>query len=61
MSRFLEILYTHQLPQLCGAIMALILMSIGLPILDWRLALALLWVVPVAIEYAPAVSQASVS
>lgn len=46
---FLENLYTHQLPQLCGAIMALILMSIGLPILDWRLALALLWVVPVAI------------
>lgn len=46
---FLETMYTHILPQFAGALFMLILMCIGLSIYDWRLAIALLWVVPVSV------------
>jgi len=44
----LEHVFSHAIPQLVGSILSLILVSIGLFVFDWRLAIALLWVVPVA-------------
>ncbi|WP_298522237.1 ABC transporter ATP-binding protein [uncultured Methanobrevibacter sp.] len=44
----LEHVFSHAVPQLLGSIISLILVAIGLFIFDWRLAIALLWVVPVA-------------
>ncbi len=44
----LEHVFSHAIPQLLGSILSLILVSVGLLIFDWRLAIALLWVVPVA-------------
>lgn len=44
----LEHVFSHAIPQLLGSIVSLILVAIGLLIFDWRLAIALLWVVPVA-------------
>ena len=44
----LEHVFSHAIPQLLGSILSLVLMSIGLLIFDWRLAIVLLWVVPVA-------------
>ncbi|MBR0270860.1 MAG: ABC transporter ATP-binding protein [Methanobrevibacter sp.] len=44
----LEHVFSHAVPQLLGSICSLCIVSIGLLIFDWRLAIALLWVVPVA-------------
>ena len=44
----LEHVFSHAIPQLLGSILSLILVSVGMFIFDWRLAIALLWVVPVA-------------
>ena len=44
----LEHVFSHAIPQLLGSIVSLILVSIGLISFDWRLAIALLWPVPVA-------------
>ncbi len=44
----LEHVFSHAIPQLLGSILSVILVAIGLLIFDWRLAIALLWVVPVA-------------
>ena len=44
----LEHVFSHAVPQLLGSIVSLILVAIGLFVFDWRLAIALLWVVPVA-------------
>lgn len=44
----LEHVFSHAVPQLIGSILSLIFVSIGLFVFDWRLAIALLWVVPVA-------------
>ena len=44
----LEHVFSHAIPQLLGSILSLILVAIGLFVFDWRLAIALLWVVPVA-------------
>jgi len=44
----LEHVFSHAVPQLLGSITSLIIISIGLLLFDWRLAIALLWVVPVA-------------
>ena len=44
----LEHVFSHAIPQLLGSIISLILVAIGLLTFDWRLALALLWPVPVA-------------
>ncbi|MCQ2970953.1 MAG: ABC transporter ATP-binding protein/permease [archaeon] len=44
----LEHVFSHAIPQLLGSILSLIFVSIGLLIFDWRLAVALLWVVPVS-------------
>ena len=44
----LEHVFSHAIPQLLGSIVSLIIVAVGLLIFDWRLAIALLWVVPVA-------------
>ncbi len=44
----LEHVFSHAIPQLLGSIVSLIIVAIGLLIFDWRLGIALLWVVPVA-------------
>lgn len=44
----LEHVFSHAIPQLLGSILSLILVAIGLLSFDWRLGIALLWVVPVA-------------
>jgi ATP-binding cassette subfamily B protein len=44
----LEHVFSHAVPQLLGSILSLCLVSIGMFVFDWRLAIALLWVVPVA-------------
>ena len=44
----LEHVFSHAVPQLLGSIISLCLVSIGMLIFEWRLAIALLWVVPVA-------------
>ncbi len=44
----LEHVFSHAIPQLLGSILSLILVAIGMFAFDWRLAIALLWVVPVA-------------
>ena len=44
----LEHVFSHAIPQLLGSIVSLVLVAFGLFIFDWRLAIALLWVVPIA-------------
>ncbi|MHB8065290.1 MAG: ABC transporter ATP-binding protein [Ruminiclostridium sp.] len=44
----LETAFSHYIPELIASIISVVLVSIGLFIMDWRMALALLWVVPVA-------------
>ena len=45
---FLEQSFSHFIPELAGSIVSTILISIGLLAFDWRMALAALWVLPVA-------------
>ena len=45
---FLEQSFSHFIPELVGSIISTILISIGLLFTDWRMALAALWVLPVA-------------
>lgn len=45
---FLEQSFSHFIPELAGSILSTVLVSIGLLALDWRMALAALWVLPVA-------------
>ena len=45
---FLEQSFSHFTPELAGSIISTILISIGLLFTDWRMALAALWVLPVA-------------
>ena len=44
----LEHVFSHAIPQLLGSVLSLILVAVGLFVFEWRLAVALLWVVPVA-------------
>ncbi|MBE6509087.1 MAG: ABC transporter ATP-binding protein [Methanobrevibacter sp.] len=44
----LEHVFSHAIPQLLGSIISLCLVAIGMLAFDWRLAIALLWPVPVA-------------
>lgn len=44
----LETAFSHFIPELFGAVISVIFVGIGLFIFDWRIALALLWVVPAA-------------
>ena len=45
---FLEQSFSHFIPELAGSIISTVLISVGLLFTDWRMALAALWVLPVA-------------
>lgn len=45
---FLEQSFSHFIPELAGSILSTLLIALGLLAFDWRLALAALWVLPVA-------------
>ena len=45
---FLEQSFSHFIPELAGSILSTVLISAGLLLFDWRLALAALWVLPVS-------------
>ena len=45
---FREQRFSHFIPELAGSIISTVLISIGLLFTDWRMALAALWVLPVA-------------
>ena len=45
---FLETAFSHFVPELAGSVLSTILISVSLFFFDWRMALAALWVVPVA-------------
>ena len=45
---FLEQSFSHFIPELAGSIISTVLISIGLLFTDWKMALAALWVLPVA-------------
>ena len=45
---FLEQSFSHFIPELAGSMISTVLISISLLVLDWRMALAALWVLPVA-------------
>lgn len=44
----LEHTFSHSVPQLMASLLSLMLITVGLFAYDWRLALSLVWVVPVA-------------
>ncbi len=45
---FLETAFSHFIPELSGSVISTVLISLSLFFFDWRMALAALWVVPVA-------------
>lgn len=46
---FLETAFSHFIPELVGSIISTILVAVSLFFFDWRMALAALWVLPVAL------------
>ncbi len=44
----LEHAFSHAVPQLFGAILSTLIITLGLLYIDWRMGLAVLWVIPVA-------------
>lgn len=44
----LEKAFSHFIPELLGAVISILLVGVGLLIFDYRMAIALLWVIPVA-------------
>lgn len=44
----LETAFSHYIPELIGAVLSVIIASIGLFVMDYKLSIALLWVIPVA-------------
>ncbi len=44
----LETAFSHYIPELIGAVLSIIIASIGLFVMDYKLSIALLWVIPVA-------------
>lgn len=45
----LEHTFSHAVPQLFASLISIVLIAVGMFVYDWRLALALFWVVPVAV------------
>ncbi len=45
---FLEQSFSHFIPELAGSILSTLLVAVGLLVMDWRMALAALWVLPVS-------------
>lgn len=46
---FLETAFSHFIPELVGSIISTVLVAVSLFFFDWRMALAALWVLPVAL------------
>ncbi|MDR1677985.1 MAG: ABC transporter ATP-binding protein/permease [Deltaproteobacteria bacterium] len=46
---FLEKVFSHYIPELIGSIMSTVFVSVGLLFFEWRMAMAALWVIPVAL------------
>ena len=46
---FLEQSFSHFIPELAGSIISTVLIAVSLFFYDWRMALAALWVMPVAV------------
>lgn len=46
---FLETAFSHFIPELVGSIVSTVLVAVSLFFFDWRMALAALWVLPVAL------------
>lgn len=44
----LETAFSHYIPELIGSVLSIIIVSIGLFVMDYKLSIALLWVIPVA-------------
>ena len=59
----LEQTFSHYVPEFGGSIISTILVALGLLLIDWRMALACLWVLPVsfAIVWLNALSQSSLT
>ncbi|WP_314968680.1 ABC transporter ATP-binding protein [Phocaeicola abscessus] len=47
-NNMIEMLFSHAVPQLFASVGSIVLVAAGLFLYDWRLSLALFWVVPVA-------------
>lgn len=45
----LEHTFSHSVPQLFASLLSILLVAVGMFVYDWRMALALFWVVPVAL------------
>lgn len=45
----METAFSHYIPEFIGAVASIILAGIGLFVMDWRMALALLWALPVVL------------
>lgn len=45
---FLETVFSHFVPELVGSVISTVLIAIGMLCFDWRMAIAALWVLPVA-------------
>lgn len=45
---FLETAFSHFIPELVGSIISTVFVAVGLFFFDWRMALAALWVLPIA-------------
>lgn len=46
---FLETVFSHYIPELFGSIVSTLVVAVSLFFFDWRMALAALWVLPIAI------------
>lgn len=40
---------SHYIPALCGSIISTVIISVGMFVFDWRMALSALWVIPVSV------------
>ena len=45
---FLEQSFSHFIPELAGSVLSTVLVAVGLVCMDWRMALAALWVLPIS-------------
>ena len=54
---FLETAFSHFIPELAGSILSTLLVAVSLFFFDWRMALAVLWVLPVSLAIVACSSQ----
>ncbi len=44
----IETAFSHYIPELIGSVLSVVIAGIGLLLMNWKMAISLLWVVPVA-------------